>query len=211
MQLSPFRKEPRYIHAPHVPQSTHSSMTRITCGTTALLLALIVCGGPAYAQNSYAVGLGGGAVIPVGRLKDVQTSGFNGLVSLALGVAELPVGVRIDGIYNRFPRTGSIAPLSGSGNTSSFRVTGILGNLIFAFPGTSTKAYVITGGGLYYTKLDLAGTKSDRNPGLNGGAGFTFGLGPVASFVEARYHFVRRPPDKGGVIHFVPITLGIMF
>jgi hypothetical protein len=185
-------------------------MKRIIRGL-ALLVALTMSSHPVYAQNSYAVGLGGGAAIPVGKLKDAQTSGFNGLVSLALGVAELPVGVRIDGIYNRFPRSGSIAAVSGSSNTSSFRVSGVLGNLIFAFPGTSTKAYVIAGGGLYYTKLDLAGAKSERNPGLNAGAGFTFGLGPIASFVEARYHFVRRPPDRGGVLHFVPITLGIMF
>lgn len=185
-------------------------MKRIICGIT-LLVALTLCVQPIYGQNSYAVGLGGGAAIPVGKLKDAQTSGFNGLVSLALGVAELPIGVRIDGIYNRFPRSGSIAPASGSANTSSFRVSGVLGNLIFAFPGTSTKGYVIAGGGLYYTKLDLASAKTERSPGLNAGAGFTFGLGPIASFVEARYHFVRRPPDRGGVIHFVPITFGIMF
>lgn len=165
----------------------------------------------AYAQNSYALGIGGGVAIPVGSLKDVQTSGFNALISLALGVAELPIGVRIDGIYNQFPRNGTASTASDPSNTSSFRATGVLGNLIFAFPGTSTKAYLITGGGLYYTKVDLAGAKSERNPGLNAGAGFTFGLGPIASFVEARYHFIRRQPDKGGVIHFVPITLGIMF
>jgi hypothetical protein len=186
-------------------------MTRSTCGVVLLLLSIVALRETAYAQNSYAVGIGGGAAIPVGKLSDVQTSGFNGLVSLALGVAELPIGVRIDGIYNRFPRSGTVAPLSGPSNTSSFRVTGVLGNIIFAFPGTSTKAYVISGAGFYYTKLDLAGAKSERNPGLNGGAGFTFGLGPIASFVEARSHFIRRPPDKGGVIHFVPITLGVMF
>jgi hypothetical protein len=186
-------------------------MKRRTYGVVTLLLSLAAVGEPIYAQNSYAVGIGGGAAIPVGTLKDVQTSGFNALVSLALGVAELPVGVRIDGIYNSFPRNGNAAPLSGSDGTASFRVSGVLGNLIFAFPGTSTKAYVIAGGGLYYTKLDLAATKWERNPGLNGGAGFTFGLGPIASFVEVRYHFIRRQPDKGGVIHFVPVTLGIMF
>jgi hypothetical protein len=175
------------------------------------MFSFILWSDPAGGQNSYAIAIGGGAALPVGRLKDAQTSGFNALVSLALGVAELPIGVRIDGIYNRFPRNGIISPASGPSNTYSFRATGILGNLIFAFPGTSTKAYVIAGGGLYYTRLDVAGAKSERDPGLNAGAGFTFGLGPIASFVEARYHFVRRPPDKGGVVHFVPITLGIMF
>ncbi len=179
-----------------------------------LPLLLLVFSGwaqPVAAQKSFALGIGGGASIPVGRLKDAQNSGFNGIIALALGVAELPIGVRIDGIYNRFPGTGAASGSSLATNTYSFRVTGVLGNVILAFPGTTTKAYVITGGGLYYTKLDVAGAKSESDPGLNAGAGFTFGLGPIASFVEARYHFIRRPPDKGGVIHFVPVTLGIMF
>jgi hypothetical protein len=179
-----------------------------------LLLLLLASSGfsrAAHAQKSYAVGLGGGASIPVGRLTDAQNAGFNGLISLALGVAELPIGIRIDGIYNRFPGSGTSSGTTGTANASSFRVTGVLGNLIFAFPGTTTKAYVITGGGFYYTKLDTTGAESERDAGLNAGAGFTFGLGPIASFVEARYHFIRRPPEKGGVIHFVPLTLGIMF
>ncbi|HEX2692630.1 MAG TPA: hypothetical protein VHL12_01145 [Gemmatimonadaceae bacterium] len=178
-----------------------------------LLLSLAISGSaqPAFAQKSYALGVGGGSAIPVGRLKDVQNAGFNGIVSLILGGAEMPIGIRIDGIYNRFPGSGAISGASGTANTASFRVAGVLGNLIFAFPGTTTKAYAITGGGFYYTKLDAAGAKSERDLGLNAGAGLTFGLGPIASFVEGRYHFVRRPPAKGGVIHFVPITLGIMF
>jgi hypothetical protein len=186
-------------------------MKRLT--PTLLLPLLALCGfaRPAFAQKSYALGIGGGAAIPVGRLNEVQRSGFNGIVSLALGVAELPIGVRIDGIYNRFPGSGTVSGATGTANTSSFRVTGVLGNLIFAFPGTTTKAYVVTGGGFYYTKLNAAGAESERDLGLNAGAGFTFGLGPIASFVEGRYHFIRRPPEKGGVIHFVPITLGIMF
>jgi hypothetical protein len=186
-------------------------MKRLNRPLLLLFLAISGFSQPALAQKSYAVGFGGGGSIPVGRLKDAQNSGFNGLVSLALGVAELPIGIRIDGIYNRFPGSGASSRTTGTANTSSFRVTGVLGNLIFAFPGTTTKAYVITGGGFYYTKLDAVGAESERDAGLNAGAGFTFGLGPIASFVEARYHFIRRPPEKGGVIHFVPITLGIMF
>lgn len=197
---------------PQTIRPTGREMHRLTRPLLLLLfLVLSVSARPMMAQKSYAVGVGGGAVIPVGRLKDLQNSGFNGLVSLAIGVAELPIGIRIDGIYNRFAGSGAISESSVTPNTSSFRVTGVLGNLIFAFPGTTTKAYVITGGGFYYTKLDVAGAESERDAGLNAGAGFTFGLGPIASFVEARYHFIRRPPEKGGVIHFVPITLGIMF
>lgn len=159
-------------------------------------------------QKMYALAVGGGAAIPVGKLGDTQKTGYNGIVALAIGVAELPIGVRFDVIYNSFSRKDLTSPPS---NTYRFRIAGLLGNIIYAFPGTTAKTYIVAGGGLYATRLDVAGTKWDRDFGLNAGLGATFGLGPIASFVESRYHFVRREPAKGGVIHFVPITLGIMF
>lgn len=182
---------------------------------SALLLTLVLSAtapfATLHAQKAYALGIGGGLAIPVGKLKDVQNTGYNGIVSIALGSGELPIGVRIDGIYNQFPGKRSTSAQSGANPTAKFRISGVLGNLIFAFPGTSVKTYAVVGGGLYSIKLDLAGSKSENHAGLNGGAGFTFGLGPLAAFIEGRYHFVQRAPASGGVIHFVPITLGILF
>jgi hypothetical protein len=163
-----------------------------------------------HAQKSYALGFGGGAAIPVGQLSDAQKTGFNGIASLALGTAEVPLGVRIDLIYNRFPRNGLVSPQSGSAG-ASFRVTGVLANLVYAFPGTSAKTYVVAGGGLYSTRTEVAGAQAKSDLGLNAGAGFTFGVGPIASFVESRYHYIRRAPADGGLVHFVPITVGLMF
>ena len=171
-------------------------------------LASIVLSGQASGQKTYALGIGGGAAIPVGKLSNTQTTGFNGIVALALGVAELPIGVRFDGIYNNFSRKNITSPPT---NTYGFRIAGLLGNLIYAFSGTTAKGYIVAGGGLYNTKFDIAGTKAENHWGLNAGAGVTFAVGPVASFLESRYHFVSREPTTGGVIHFVPITLGVMF
>jgi hypothetical protein len=171
-------------------------------------LASIVLSGQASGQKTYALGIGGGAAIPVGKLSNTQTTGFNGIVTVALGVAELPIGVRFDGIYNNFSRKNITSPPT---NTYGFRIAGLLGNLIYAFSGTTAKSYIVAGGGLYNTKFDIAGTKAENHWGLNAGAGVTFAVGPVASFLESRYHFVSREPTKGGVIHFVPITLGVMF
>jgi hypothetical protein len=171
-------------------------------------LASIVFSGQASGQKTYALGVGGGVAIPVGKLSDTQTTGFNGIVALALGVAELPIGVRFDAIYNTFPRKDITTPPT---NTYALRIAGLLGNLIYAFPGTTAKSYIVAGGGLYNTKLDIAGTKAENHWGLNAGLGVTFTVGPVASFLESRYHFISREPTKGGVMHFVPITLGVMF
>jgi hypothetical protein len=171
-------------------------------------LASIVLSGQASGQKSYALGIGGGAAIPVGKLSNTQTTGFNGMVALALGVAELPIGVRFDAIYDSFSRKDITSPPT---STYAFRIAGLLGNLIYAFPGTTAKTYIVAGGGLYNTKFDIAGTKAENHWGLNAGLGVTFAVGPVASFLESRYHFISREPTKGGVIHFVPITLGVMF
>ncbi|MGI8403021.1 MAG: hypothetical protein ACR2NS_15655 [Gemmatimonadaceae bacterium] len=165
----------------------------------------------AVAQKGYAIGIGGGVAIPVGKLSDTQNTGANGLLSLALGVAELPVGFRIDGLYAKVTRKSINLPASGPPATSDFRILGALGNVVYAFSGTSAKTYLIAGGGLYNTRFELQGAKSENHLGLNAGAGVTFGLGPIASFIEARYHFISRQPAQGGVLHFVPITIGFMF
>ena len=171
-------------------------------------LASIALSGQASGQKTYALGVGGGAAIPVGKLSNTQTTGFNGMVALALGVADLPIGVRFDAIYNSFSRKDITSPPT---NTYAFRIAGLLGNLIYAFPGTTAKTYIVAGGGLYNTKFDSAGTKAENHWGLNAGLGVTFAVGSVASFLESRYHFISREPTKGGVIHFVPIALGVMF
>jgi len=162
----------------------------------------------ALGQKSYALGVGGGVAIPVGKLSNTQKTGYNGTVALAIGVSDLPIGLRFDGIYNMLPlRTTQAGGLA----SSDLRIIGALGNLIYAFSGTSAKPYIVFGGGYYSVKNDVAGAKSQNNFGFNAGLGATFGVGPFAMFFESRYHSILRNVAKGGVIQFVPITLGLMF
>ena len=181
----------------------------------ALILVASLCTvtATAEAQKTYALGIGGGAAIPVGRLGDMQKTGYNGLATLAIGVADLPIGVRFDAIYNNILRTNQVFPLQGGGTapSSDFRVAGALANLVFAFPGTNAKAYILAGAGLYNSKSNASGAKSENNAGFNAGFGTTMGSGPFAIFLEARYHSVSRSESKGGVYQFVPITLGLLF
>ena len=178
----------------------HSLRLTVIC-----LVVLIGWTSPVVGQRTYAVGLGGGATIPVGKLSDSQTTGYNAIAAIAIGVAELPLGVRFDGVYN------NILNKSGISGSTDFRVMGVLGNLIFAFPGTNAKAYLIAGGGLYNSKADSADAKAQNNIGFNAGIGATFRFGPFASFLESRYHSISRKADKGGVFQFVPITFGLLF
>jgi Outer membrane protein beta-barrel domain len=192
-------------------KSDQIRMKRLPKIVAVSIFASIILSAQAGGQKTYALGIGGGAAIPVGKLSNTQVTGFNGIIALALGAPDLPVGVRFDGIYNNFSRKNVISAQGSATNTYGFRIAGILANVVYAFPGTSVKSYIVGGGGLYNTKLDVAGSKSENHAGLNAGAGLTFGLGPIASFIESRYHFISREPTKGGVIHFVPITFGLMF
>ena len=173
----------------------------------ALILSLVVSS-DSYGQKGYALGLGGGAAIPVGKLSDIQKTGYNAMAVLVVGVSDLPIGVRFEGIYSSLRATSS-AP--GSPATSDLRVIAAVANLVYAFPGTSAKPYIIAGGGLYNSKPDVSGVKSQNNIGFNAGLGATFGFGPVAAFIESRYHTISRSAAKGGVFQFVPITAGFMF
>ena len=192
-------------------KSDQIRMKRLPKIVAVSIFASIILSAQAAGQKTYALGIGGGAAIPVGKLSNTQVTGFNGIIALALGAPDLPIGVRFDGIYNNFSRKKVISAQGSATNTYGFRIAGIIANVVYAFPGTSVKSYIVGGGGLYNTKLDVAGSKSENHAGLNAGAGLTFGLGPIASFIESRYHFISREPTKGGVIHFVPITFGLMF
>ena len=183
----------------------------LPCLSFVVLVSLLALASDASAQKTYALGIGGGAAIPVGKLTDTQNTGLNGTVAFAIGVAELPIGLRLDGIFNRFPRRDVVFPQGGGTVLSNLRITAAIGNLIYAFPGTSAKPYLIAGIGWYSTKQDLSGAKATNTVGYSGGLGTTFGIGPVATFIESRYHSISRSVAKGGVVQFVPVTFGLMF
>lgn len=171
------------------------------------LASLLILPATSIAQRGYAVGIAGGAAIPVGKLGDVQNAGYSALAVLAVGSPDMPIGLRFDGVYNNLTHaTGPNGVTAGD-----FRVVGALVNLVYAFPGTNTKPYIIAGSGWYGSKADTAGAKSQSNFGFNAGLGTTFGLGPAAAFIEARYHTISRSVSNGGVFQFVPITFGLMF
>lgn len=167
---------------------------------------------PSLAQKSYALGISGGASIPAGKFSDSASTGYAATVFIALGVPDLPVGVRFDGVFSKFSGR-TVTPAGGGADfqTPDMRVMGLLGNLLYSFSGTTAKPYIIAGGGIYNIKADLAGVKSQNDFGLSAGFGATFGISSLAGFIEARYHGISRNAASGGNIQYVPITIGIMF
>src|SRR5215210_7650576 len=101
----------------------------------ALLIALftLLSSHTALGQRTYAIGVSGGAAIPVGKLSDAQNTGYHGMVVLAIGSAELPIGVRFDGIYNNLVKNTPPVPEGAAATSSDLRIAAGLSILYLPF------------------------------------------------------------------------------
>lgn len=165
---------------------------------------------PALAQKTYMLGVSGGVALPVNKLSDDHGTGSTFMVSLAMGVENVPVGLRIDGTFNNFGGS-SVGAGVGAYDGADVKINAAIANLIVTFSGSRAKPYLIGGAGLYSVKPDLPDADSKNHSGLNIGAGTTFGLSRFSAFLEARYHSVSRKKVEGGRLAFVPVTLGFFF
>jgi opacity protein-like surface antigen len=176
-------------------------------GALALLPAL------AMAQDSkpISVGVMGGLSVPVGDLGDGFDSGYNitGSVYLRPGTGRL--SFRGDVGYESFGSKGSNSLVSADLNVLS-----VTGNVLFPI-GTAAEGgirpYLIGGGGLYRTSVDVESvvgndSNSSNDLGIAVGGGLEFRLAGFSTFAEAR--FVNVFGD-GNSSRWIPITFGIRF
>lgn len=176
-------------------------------------LAVAAFGSTASAQSSKSVSLGisGGAAIPLGDFSDFYTTGYNGTVSLGLKSVGSPIGLRIDGMYNRLSvRDDATITIPGLGLVESVSIASANANLVYMLPGTGISPYLIGGGGIYSTKVrgDSFDLDAENNFGINGGIGAAFPLSGFKTFIEARLHHVFA---DGDATQFIPVTFGISF
>ena len=117
-------------------------------------------------------------------------TGWNAGALLNFGFVNSPVGLRVDGSWNQFN-------FKNVTSSPHFRVLDATADAVFNF-GTQSPAqfYVLGGVGVYNFKVTGNDNNFDFSSGsttkfgLNGGVGVKFTAGPVAPFVEARYHYV---------------------
>lgn len=174
-------------------------------------IALVLTASVAEAQVSF--GLAGGATTPSGSLNDRQNLGYNGLVTLQLGLPVMPIQLRADLQYNGFGGKDFGNAVQNAANQKDTRViSGSINGVFNILPGP-IKPYLIGGVGYYDTQL--TGTEATRKVGYNYGAGVKFGLTGASIFVEARMHQVNDATFAVGggrtSAKFIPITVGIMF
>jgi hypothetical protein len=158
------------------------------------VVALGVIATPLSAQRLVKLNLGGGVTLPVGDLADAADPGWHALGGLEISSFMQPIGIRVDGAYNRF---GAEDPAADAVIYSATL------NFSYRLPMTNSplSPYVIAGWGAHW--LDCSeDCEADQRYGWNAGLGTKFNFG-LRGFLEARFHGVT------GKVRYVPITLGL--
>jgi opacity protein-like surface antigen len=181
-------------------------------GSGVALLVAVAAAQPAQAQLAF--GLAAGATTPSGSLQDRTNLGYNGLVTVQLGLPALPVQFRADLQYNSFGGKDFRDAFNQAQEGVDTRVIAGSVNAVFSpLPGP-IKPYAIGGVGYYDTRLK-GSSDASRKVGYNYGAGLKFGLTGASIFVEARMHQINDAAVAVGggrtSARFIPITVGVMF
>lgn len=186
-------------------------MKRLSLAIAAVAMAAFTTTASAQSSKGLSIGVSGGAAIPAGDFADLYTTGYNGTVSVMMKSVGSPIGLRIDGMYNRLSvKDDAFISLPGLGEVESASISSANANLVFALPGTGIMPYLIGGGGIYGLKIhgDNFDTDSENKFGINGGIGAAFPLSGFNTFIEARLHHVMTD-DRS--TQFIPVTFGISF
>lgn len=159
------------------------------------------------AQSPVKLGLAGGFALPMSNTADANERGYNGTVTIAVNAPLFPLGLRVDGMFNRMLGRDDLV---GNLNGPDLDVSSVSANLTYTvLPLAIARVYLIGGAGFYRADLEDSGIDTESRIGYNGGAGIRLDLGGRQLFVEARYHRVELRDDVR--IDFVPVTIGFLF
>jgi hypothetical protein len=178
-------------------------MKHISKGLIAAAALLTAAQLPAQSHKPVTIGIAAGAAIPVGDFADAYNTGYNGTVALTFSSVGTPLGLRVEGMYNKFLGRDDVGP-----NQPDARVLGGTANVVYSLPGQGIRPYLIGGAGYYSAKIDVDNASSTNKFGINGGVGAMFPLSGFSTYVEARYHHMFT---DGSATQFIPVTFGIFF
>ncbi len=182
-------------------QRIEAARRTLTRAAAAAALLLAFGAGTAEAQTrAFTVGVGGGAVFPVGDLSDAYGTGFDvsGLFEFAT-LGTLPMGFRAEAGFQTF----------SDGDLSTRFISGRANAVLPILTAPDASPYLIGGLGLYNGRTEVGNEDfSENDLGINVGAGVNYAIGGMNTFVELRFHNVF---GDGASARFVPFTLGIRF
>ena len=171
-------------------------------------------------------GVAGGLSIPTGDAGDVFASGFNVDALVEVQRPASPLAFRFEAGYQRFEVKDDIKELFedfGGDVDVNARIYSGLANVLYKFPGTTVRPYVLGGVGVFnlggsvsVSGLDEFGedfqgeenSGSTTNFGYNVGGGLELPLSGVTAFGEVRFQQIRI---EGSSFNIVPIKIGIRF
>lgn len=196
-------------------------MKRILTGVAVLGITVFASGAAAAQELSRSpiqFGVMGGVSLPTSDFKNVLKTGWNAGALLNFGFSNSPVALRVDGSWNQFNFKSSL--LDGV----HARVIDGTADAVFSLGSKSPAQFYILGGAGVYNFKDTGSNNnfdfssgSSTKFGLNGGVGVKFTGGPVAPFVEARYHYVfsgdsfNNTNSNNPKFQMIPISVGLTF
>ena len=192
----------------------HATRVGISMAAFCLLSSTAVARSAEAQASPLSVGITGGATKALGDFGDAVDLGYHAGALVQWSGPELPIGVRVDGVYHRFSVNSST--LAGSGlNDATVSITAGTVNGVWMFPTESSapvSPYLIGGVGFYHISAGCSScqgvTATANKFGLNGGGGLSFPMSGFSAFVEARYHHIFT---DNGSSSMIPISVGIVF
>ena len=171
-------------------------------------LAIALAAGSAEAQKPFSFGIAGGVSMPQGKYGDIAGNGYHATAALGLGLPLVPVGLRIEGSYNRFALSDEMEAVVGE--SGSWSLASATANLTYSLPlpAVVLSPYVIAGAGMYMGNCSMDNCDSQSDLGYNAGVGLKFKALVFSAYAEARYHSVQT---EGESTNYMPITIGFMF
>ena len=189
-----------------------------------------------YRSGMY-MGIGGGASVPTGGIRDGYNTGYTVAVPIGWQPAESPLGFRVDFGYthldarNTFRNTGG--PIGGPTGVGALaledpQLWSALANLklrlAHGWLGRSSNIYAVAGGGVNYFRhynTTFARTNPEFNSttttttsesltrgAVDAGGGVSWGWHATEVFLESRYVTAFMPNERAS---YVPIILGVNF
>jgi hypothetical protein len=161
-----------------------------------VLTATLLVVGAQGAEAQLRLNVNAGAAMPMSDAGEVWNAGIRVGAGLEFSVPLVPVGLRVDGAYDRMG-----LKLDGGSKLSILSGTA---NGVFSLP--LMPIYAVGGLGMYRSDDGTGAASTDL--GFNIGMGLRLPLPMFAPFVEARFHQIN---GDGGNFRYVPIVAGIRF
>jgi opacity protein-like surface antigen len=202
------------------------SLSSVFAVVAASLIAAAAASGQASIPRPYALGVYGGASMPVGDFKNQADVGFH-LGAFGSTTLSGNLSIRLDAAYNNFGSKSFAETNASISEKSSVIHTTLdaeysLGAQTEMASGGGALPYISGGAGFYRFSFDDScsgtgcsafdlGTASETHWGLNAGGGAVFFLSGFTPFVDVHFHTIFPKSGQEGRANMILASFGLKF